>query len=132
MFTADDQVQSLALVQQAGFPRCADAPVLERTPTKQPTAQPRRQKLRSETTRSSARYLRISKGDIKRRRVWLWTILFAGHQSLDFFRGLWQRFCEPDELPILVHVEHVFNADSEFFFGNINAGFDGEDHARTE
>ena len=35
-------------------------------------------------------------------------------------------------LPSVIHVERVFNPHSQFFFRDVDAGFNGEHRARTE
>ena len=56
----------------------------------------------------------------------------AGHQLLDLLWLLRQGFSEADQLAILVHVEHILDAHTELFFGNVNSRLDGEDHAGAE
>ena len=49
-----------------------------------------------------------------------------------FVGGVGQCRGQFDQFAAGVHVIHVFDSHSQLFFRNINAGFDGEDHPRSE
>ncbi len=57
---------------------------------------------------------------------------FAQRQVFDLIRSLRQRLSQPDQLSVVVHIEHIFDPHAELLFWNVNSGLDGENHAWTE
>ena len=56
----------------------------------------------------------------------------GSHGVFHFVGGVGQCRGQFDQLAAGVDVIHVFDSHSQLFFWNINAGFDGEDHARRK
>src|SRR6185312_9035740 len=46
--------------------------------------------------------------------------------------GARQAFAQHDEFSVLINVEDIFDANSDFLFRNVNAGFESKDHSFTE
>ena len=51
------------------------------------------------------------------------------HGRLNLFGSAWETLRQHDEPSILIDIEHIFNADAEFFFRNVNTRLEGKDHA---
>ena len=54
------------------------------------------------------------------------------HEGFDGGGLVWETLDEVDEMAVAADVEDVLDADADVFLGDVDAGFDGEDHAAVE